>query len=415
MNVRAGRFPLFDSLRAIAAIAVVTTHAAFFSGALNSHIALLRQVAARLDVGVTIFFFISAFLLYRPFARAALREESSPQLLPYAWRRVLRIVPAYWVALTVTSLLLGYHYVFTLKGFVVHYGFLQIYRTSTLDSGLGQAWTLCIEMTFYAFLPLWAWALAKIRWRTPASRLRGELWLLAALAAASIAFKVIVLAAQPAGPMEATWSLWTLPAYLDQFAVGMAIALFSVWWEERPELPRLLRPLDRFPSISWLFALAALLVVSAGIGVQGHFPEAFSKLQFMEMHVLYTAVAFGVILPAVFGNQQRGGVRRLLANPVLLWLGLISYGIYLWHQMIFIKLGEHGFNAGAFIHPYIGWWSAALLGGIAFATVSYYAMERPLMRFRGLVPTRRTGFEGEALAESAPLVPETVPAASEGA
>jgi len=82
MNVRAGRFPLFDSLRAIAAIAVVTTHAAFFSGALNSHIPLLRQIASRLDVGVTIFFFISAFLLYRPFARAALREEDSPQLLP---------------------------------------------------------------------------------------------------------------------------------------------------------------------------------------------------------------------------------------------------------------------------------------------------------------------------------------------
>jgi peptidoglycan/LPS O-acetylase OafA/YrhL len=415
MNVRAGRFPLFDSLRAIAAIAVVTTHAAFFSGALNSHIPLLRQIASRLDVGVTIFFFISAFLLYRPFARAALREEDSPQLLPYAWRRVLRIVPAYWLALTVTSLLLGYHYVFTVKGAIVHYGFLQIYRTSTLDSGLGQAWTLCIEVTFYAFLPLWAWSLAKVRWRTPKARLRGELWALAALAAASIAFKVIVLAAQPAGPMQATWSLWSLPAYLDQFAVGMAIALLSVWWEERPELPRVLRPIDRFPSIAWLFALGALLFVAAGIGVQGHFPEAFSKAQFLEMHLLYTLVGFGVILPAVFGNQERGGVRRFLANRVLLWLGLISYGIYLWHQMIFTKLVQEHVNAGAFIHPYIGWWSAAMLGGIALATVSYYAMERPLMRFRHLVPTRRKGFEGEALAEPAPLVPEPVSAAGDGA
>jgi len=415
MNVRAGRFPLFDSLRAIAALAVVVTHAAFFSGALNSHIPLLRQVAARLDVGVTIFFFISAFLLYRPFARAALREEPSPQLIPYAWRRVLRIVPAYWLALTVTSLLLGYHYVFTLKGVIVHYGFLQIYRTSTLDSGLGQAWTLCIEVTFYAFLPLWAWALSRIRWRTPSTRLRGELCALGLLAAASIAFKVIVLAAQPAGPMRATWSLWSLPAYLDQFAVGMAIALLSVWWEDRDELPRILRPLDRFPSIAWLFALAALLVASAGLGLSGHFPEPYSKLQFLELHLLYTAVGLGIVLPAVFGNQERGGVRRLLANPVLLWLGMISYGIYLWHQTVFIKLSQEGFDAGAFIHPYVGWLLAALVGGIAIATVSYYAMERPIMRLKRLVPTRRKGLEGEALAEPAPLVPEAVSAASESA
>jgi peptidoglycan/LPS O-acetylase OafA/YrhL len=414
MNVRAGRFPLFDSLRAIAALAVVTTHAAFYSGALNSHIALLRQVAARLDVGVTIFFFISAFLLYRPFARAALRDEPSPEVLPYAWRRVLRIVPAYWLALTVTAALLHQKGIFTLSGVVIHYGFGQIYRTDTLATGLGQAWTLCVEVTFYAFLPLWALVLSKRRWRSPAARLRGELWALGALAAASMAFKIVVLTAQPAGPMRATWSLWTLPAYLDQFAVGMAIALLSVWWEKRDELPRLVRPLDRFPGIAWLFALASLLVVSAGLGLHGHFPEAFSKVQFIEMHVLYAAVGLGVILPAVFGNQGRGVVRRVLANRVLLWLGMISYGIYLWHQMVFIKLSQEGFNAGAFIHPYVGWLLAALLGGILCATVSYYAMERPLMRLKRLVPGRRARPEGEALAEPAPLAPASVPAASEG-
>src|SRR5207248_5286076 len=142
MNVRAGRFPLFDSLRAIAALAVVTTHAAFYSGALNSHIALLRQVAARLDVGVTIFFFISAFLLYRPFARAALRDEPSPEELPYAWRRVLRIVPAYWLALTVTAALLHPNGSFTLSSVVIHYGLGQTYSTGPFATGCRQPWLL---------------------------------------------------------------------------------------------------------------------------------------------------------------------------------------------------------------------------------------------------------------------------------
>src|ERR1041385_2928445 len=107
MNVRAGRFPLCDSLRAIAALAVLTTHAAFFSGAVIGGQAALRPYLARLDVGVTIFFLISGFLLYRPFARAHLREGHAPRTLAYGWRRVLRIVPAYWLALTITTIWLN--------------------------------------------------------------------------------------------------------------------------------------------------------------------------------------------------------------------------------------------------------------------------------------------------------------------
>ena len=71
MNVRATRFPLFDSLRAIAALAVFGTHAYF--ALRNNAPSDLRPYAARLDVGVYIFFVISGFLLYRPFVRARLR------------------------------------------------------------------------------------------------------------------------------------------------------------------------------------------------------------------------------------------------------------------------------------------------------------------------------------------------------
>jgi peptidoglycan/LPS O-acetylase OafA/YrhL len=61
MNARATRFPLFDSLRAIAALAIFGTHAYFV---LTENAATpLRQYATRLDVGVYIFFAISGFLL----------------------------------------------------------------------------------------------------------------------------------------------------------------------------------------------------------------------------------------------------------------------------------------------------------------------------------------------------------------
>jgi len=85
VNVHANRFPLFDSLRAIAAISVLLFHAALFR---LLHVASpLRPYTAHLDVGVTIFFMISGFLLYRPFVRARLQGEESPHVPAYAWRR----------------------------------------------------------------------------------------------------------------------------------------------------------------------------------------------------------------------------------------------------------------------------------------------------------------------------------------
>src|SRR5215212_6043566 len=103
MNARADRFPLFDSLRAIAALSVVAFHAAFFAGMFTSE-SPLRPYLVRMDVGVSVFFLISGFLLYRPFVRARLGGEGTPHVGGYAWRRFLRIVPAYWVALTIVAL-----------------------------------------------------------------------------------------------------------------------------------------------------------------------------------------------------------------------------------------------------------------------------------------------------------------------
>src|SRR4051794_10069912 len=72
VNERAMRFPLFDSLRAIAALAVLATHAAVFASLETGTGTTLGQYAARLDVGVAVFFVISGCLLYHPFARARL-------------------------------------------------------------------------------------------------------------------------------------------------------------------------------------------------------------------------------------------------------------------------------------------------------------------------------------------------------
>ena len=141
-----------DSLRAIAALSVLTIHIALPSGLLNTD-SRFREYWGRLDVGVAVFFLISGFLLYRPFVRARAHGQARPPTGAYAWRRALRIVPAYWLVLTVVALAFSLSYVFTGRGLWTYYGFAQIYENKTDIRGVSQAWTLCIEVTFYPSCP----------------------------------------------------------------------------------------------------------------------------------------------------------------------------------------------------------------------------------------------------------------------
>jgi peptidoglycan/LPS O-acetylase OafA/YrhL len=357
---------------------------------------------SRLDVGVPVFFLISGFLLYRPFVRARLREQPRPATGPYAWRRFLRIAPAYWVALTVITIWLGVSGVFSLEGIPRYYGYAQIYSERTIGGGLPQAWTLCVEITFYAFLPLWAWLIGRVgrRWR---GGLRVEVLGLLFLFCFSIVWKLVVLGQGQPDTVRLVPELVALPAYLDHFALGMGLAVLAVWMERRDALPRVLAPLDRFPGIAWVIALVAFWAVATQIGTTGRFFEPYSDLQYMVRHGLYAVVALGLVIPAAVGNQHRGVVRKVLANPVLLYLGVISYGIYLYGGAATVQLHRWGLTdelAGS--HSAFLVFSGLALAGFAFTTLiastSWFALERPLLRLKGLVG-RRPPPAAEALPE----------------
>ena len=149
------RIETLDAIRAIAALSIVLFHAVGIYARGSAANADIRPWVARLDVGVPVFFMLSAYLLYQPFVRARL-DARKPSIRAYAWRRALRIVPGYWVALLVAVVVLGTGGVLTLKGIPTYFGFLQSYDTDTAGGGLPVAWTLCIEVAFYVFLPLWA-------------------------------------------------------------------------------------------------------------------------------------------------------------------------------------------------------------------------------------------------------------------
>jgi peptidoglycan/LPS O-acetylase OafA/YrhL len=115
----------------------------------------------------------------------------------------------------------------------------------------------------------------------------------------------------------------------------------------------------------------------------------YSTFQAFWLHVLSGVVAALLVLPAVFGERSGGLVRRVLSWPVLAWLGLISYGLFLWHASIAFHLVSLGVQR---------WWSL-LVCTLAIATtcaaISYYVVERPILRFKYSRPRRPAHAAGE--------------------
>lgn len=369
---RSPRFPLFDSLRAIAALSIFVFHTAWHLNLLSQNV--ISHYLRQLNIGVAIFFVISGFLLYRPFVQAAFEEGPAPEPKPYAIRRALRIVPAYWVALPIVAVMLGItSEVFTPPSHIlVYFGFLQIYQADTVIGGIGPAWTLCIEVTFYVAIPIWAWALRRARVRGQAARLRLELWALAGLVVFSIVWKeamLHLLSPDQPGYLAAQVSL---PAFADHFAMGMAVAVLSVAWAARPQEPAAARLIDRSPWIPWAAGLAGFAILGIGPGVAGQGWEGQTILR----HELKGLIGVAVILPAVFGVLGRGWVRRLLAHRVLLWLGLVSYALYLWQLGFILKFKEW------FLASW-GWLPVALLAfaaTVAVSALSWKFVEAPAQR-----------------------------------
>jgi peptidoglycan/LPS O-acetylase OafA/YrhL len=283
---------------------------------------------SRLEIGVSVFFVISGFLLYRPFAAAHFGLQPVVGTRKFWARRLKRIIPAYWLAFIVISYILHADKIRGGWGSPpIYLGFAQIYFPSHVLTGLSQAWSLCTEMTFYLLLPVWALYM-RARSRSHRDQLRFELLGLVGLAAFSFIFRVVALSFPHgyAGEIMPNW----LPAYGDLFALGMLLAVVSSWLLAEGRSPASLWH-PAVPWVSWGLAAVFFVAVSnLGLPIT---PDIASPIpQSLARQTLYGLFAFFVVLPAVFGPQERGVVRRSLQLRPIALIGVVSYGVYLWHE-----------------------------------------------------------------------------------
>ncbi len=376
------RVPAADGLRGLAAVAIVLHHSAFVSG--NS-LAPDRwgAIYSRLDVGVPVFFALSGFLLFRPFVARMVSGEADKPMWPFWRRRLLRIFPGYWLAF-LSQLVIGAVSVLGVSGFALSVSLTHVYAGRRALSGITQSWSLATELAFYLVLPLYAMVAARVvRRRPPTQRLL-------VLLAGCVGWVVISVATRAAalqlnGAWQTNWR-YTVFANADYFAVGMAVACLAVGGQVSPSFDALRRAMFARPWLWYLGAAVAFYITATQLGLPRGLEDADAQGE-LARQMGYLLVAVGTVGPACLATGNHTST-RLLSSRVAVFLGAVSYGLYLWHQ-IFLS-APHGvgyvlraFHWQLFDAPLIPVFALATVGGVACGAASWYLVEKPILdRFR---------------------------------
>ncbi|MEO6701469.1 MAG: acyltransferase [Jatrophihabitantaceae bacterium] len=388
------RFPALDGVRSFAAFAVVCTHVGFISGrSLRSD--LLGPILSRGDFGVALFFVLSGFLLYRPFALHVLAGAPRPRPVRFLWRRAMRILPALALFVLVTLTFITPYRV-RASDYLQYLLLIQTYDHHDYDPNLAQLWTLAIEMSFYLLLPVLGALMARFA-GSMRQALASQAVLLAVLAVVPVSFNLYQL-----HYLQGSQALLWLPAYGDWFAIGMGLAVLSCIPRTEPVAAGLHRVLGEWaaaPGTCWLIAAVLYLISSLPLGNPRTLAPALFW-QWTAQHALYGAAAFFVMLPLILGQHPQ--LDRVLGGRIARFGGNISYSVYLWHVPLMPKvqtaLGYHEFDG-----HFVGLLAATLGCSVAAATASWYLLERPVLRY-ATVPWRRSA------RQLGPIAPSTIAA-----
>lgn len=380
------RFEALDGMRAVAMLSVFGYHFGLPLRPVLAWGGLGYRIIPNLDLGVEVFFVLSGFLIFRPFAAANLTGATRPALRNYAIRRALRVYPAYWVAFISLYLFGEIEMHGGARQFVAHLLLVHQYlpeRLQTLFDGLGPSWSLVVEVSFYVLVPILAWLLRR-------SSVVTHLVVLGMLTVASLGVRIVTVAHPGHGWVKA--ALGVLPMNLAALAPGMMLAVVSLC-----DVPQLRRAARRV-GVWWLAAAGGfgLLMVFAATSPTSSLRNAVTHPEVEYWHRLMGPVV-GVLLvtPVVFGADLRGVVMRVLRSRLVVWLGMVSFGAYLWHQPLLLDTkGDHvALRQSVMDRHSVAY--AAVIGAFVLgltlvaASASWYGIERPAQRLAQRL-TRRT-------------------------
>lgn len=347
--------PTLDGVRGLAALMVMAFHwCQGFSGSLGP-LEPARKFAVFGQAGVDLFFVLSGFLITRILLNTLDRPGYFQNF--YA-RRALRIFPLYYGFLI--FFYLGWSAWFPSahpSGAPWYFAYLQnIQATFGIAelSGPGHFWSLAVEEHFYLLWPFLIWCV-------PFRRLP---WLVAVTIITSVVCR-IVLQHYGFGVFYFTF------CRLDGLAVGAMLA----WLEKRDGGLLVWRKQTSAGLIILLPITGLLWIATTGKGLA--WMQAFK--------FLLLALVFGAVVCGVASGFWGRPVRRIFESRTLRWIGLVSYGSYVFHPFCFELVSRFLSSTSATLNFVAGF---ALTFGVA--ALSFYALERPFLslkdRFSHRVP-----------------------------
>lgn len=392
------RLPGLEGLRGLAAVAVLLYHVQRQLSPSTTEVPVLSEITF-LSHGVTLFFVLSGFLLFRPFVAARVGGERMPRTRRYLVNRLLRIFPGYLAVLLVVSLLFRTAWLppradgepdrfgmLSLPDTLLEATLLQSYFPSTVRTGLEVAWTLTVELTFYLLLPLLAGLAAKAahRWVAVlipvgfmfAVGIAGKTWYVLGNAGLSSSEQVTF-------EWGANWTTVisrSILVHADLFAWGMLAAVIFVALRNG-DLP-----------VSWMRRRWMLGVGAAVVLVVSTLPRIGILVE--PLVALSSALLLLlVVLPPSRGGEWGTAARFLETGPVR-WLGLVSFSIYLWHLPLLRLLRDHGLVFGDDVAGLFG--NITLIAALTFglSALSYNLVEAPALRLKKRLSGRATAASG---------------------
>jgi peptidoglycan/LPS O-acetylase OafA/YrhL len=400
---------VLDGVRAFACISVVWYHLNLVPR--DFHIWNMQQVVPSLiyalmyygKYGVTLFFVLSGFLLFMPYAKALLFETTWPSAGRFYLRRVFRILPAYYLSLILIVVLFHRQYLQP-----QHWGELGLFFVMLMDSSKATFkqlnapfWTLAIEWQYYMLLPLLVLGMGFVVRRVKQGhRLHATIACILALIVWGVFTRYVgnyfvydhptasVLVPRPVLNVYLFFTYGMGGKFLEDFGVGLLLSLCFIYAQQPSVSTTVHNALRRLSPYFWVAGLLSLFVMilwnynQSNVNTWPVFNLPIFYASYYTIDELCFSLAFGLcIIALLFGYTW---LKRPFEWSPLRWIGMISFSLYMWHfplLVVFMTWGQPLMKGWPLALNYSMYWLWVLVVITPFCFLFYKWVEKPGMKF----------------------------------
>ncbi len=346
------RYAYIDALRGYAILLVIAVHSSQYFNDLPYAVRTLADQGAR---GVQLFFVASAMTLCMSW------QARNDGPLPFYIRRFFRIAPMFYLSIPLFLWARGFEpSIYAPDGIgwrhiAMAATFTHGFMPDTITSVVPGSWSIADEMMFYAILPLLMLGLDRVRFLTAALAVMVAIWVCFAIQRNAYAYAMHI--ADPA--WRAAWGTFLYLWFVQQLPCFLFGMLAFKWIAEGRAV--------RCPAAIVLISVVAMVLVAF-----------FPTLPFIGRGGLSTQYGF---IFAIFALGLGHWQPWFLVNPVIGWIGKVSFSAYLVHLWIISAFAvPHANYAEAF--------ASLTVITVAISSITYLLIEKPFNRVGGRLAKR---------------------------